>query len=253
VVKTYFHETWRGDIINYGTFDSVRTKPSKMETRNAPPVGEHGVMYSPMSSIQSTSSEQQTNWGWNHWNRWNKWNLMAILDKSNRHISKERYVLTIAVVASLAGLIHGYLATFLGLINLADFEVTTDDGQQQDTTSSSSASETSSMITNSITSIIVSAATVFTGDGLGVSSSSTSLLFSYYVGIVLGSLLSFPASDIFGRKVIVVNSSMSCIFFVIWATFALSSGDLCSAVLFIGWMVGTLLAIVPCYVSEVKI
>jgi hypothetical protein len=90
VVKTYFHETWRGDIINYGTFDSVRTKPSKMETRNAPPVGEHGVMYSPMSSIQSTSSEQQTNWGWNHWNRWNTWNLMAILDISNRHISKER-------------------------------------------------------------------------------------------------------------------------------------------------------------------
>jgi MFS family permease len=192
---------------------------------------------------------------------WN-WNIVGLLEKGNRSVTRDEYLFAIACVASLCGVIHGYLVTLLGFIVDSDSAtsstVSTLDDIDAYSTSSSPAGVLQSLA-NSISNLF---GAIISSDGSDIetdismytsstTSSSSPLLYSYYTGLILGALLSYALSDICGRKIILVTSSFCSVLFVVWCAFSLTTNDLYSAVLFVGWTVGILLSIAPCYVSEV--
>lgn len=160
-------------------------------------------------------------------------NLVLTLDHTNREVSKENYVFVISSIVSLSGLVHGYLVTFLGLW----FSHTTEEEEQ-----------VLSLPLPKTTSVLG-----VTFDPSSITYSSSMILYPYFVGLILGSLLSFPLCDILGRKSVIMSASFCTIFTVIWCCFSLSMNDLFSALMFVGWTLGILLSIAPNYVAEVSV
>jgi len=75
----------------------------------------------------------------------------------------------------------------------------------------------------------------------------------FYVGEIIGALLSFPLSDTFGRKTTLQYVSVLCILTLIWHAVTSAGPDMLTARFFVGWTVGILMSISPVYLSEIAV
>ena len=146
--------------------------------------------------------------------------ILAYLDSNNKKLSRDVFLFLVACYSSLGGVVQGYLATFLGL-------VTTDAHFLEFLNGSSVTTEPIVYV------------------------SPTKFVTPFYIGLLVGSLLSYPFSDTFGRRSVMVVAAAGGSMFLLWSTFAYSAADLYSSLLFVGWSVGTRVSVGPCYVSEV--
>ena len=145
--------------------------------------------------------------------------ILAYLDKNNKKVSRDLFLFLVACFSSLGGVVQGFLATFLGLITSnANFLVFLSESTQ-----------------GSISYL-----------------SPMKFVTPFYIGLLLGALLSYPFSDTFGRRSVLVAASAAGTMFLLWSTLSYSPADLYTSLLFVGWTIGTLVSIGPCYVSEVR-
>ena len=91
-------------------------------------------------------------------------------------------------------------------------------------------------------------------DGSSTTSNFTSrFIVLFYIGEIIGALLSFPLSDTFGRKTTLTYVSILCILTLIWNAVTSSGPDMLTARFFVGWTVGILMSISPVYLSEISL
>ena len=132
--------------------------------------------------------------------------------------SKETFELLIAVVVSLSACLRGYIAT-LGCILLLDDQFI------------SSMNLISAMQSHFILKFAI----------------------LYYLGEMMGSLVSYVVSDYFGRKSALILVGSLGLMVICWAAFMVDSADdALTARFFLGVVIGLLVAIAPVYAAEVS-
>lgn len=134
-----------------------------------------------------------------------------------KKISKEEYLRVVAVFGSLVGAVYGFVVTLSGLLLMDSTFVERMGG---DTTTSSF---------------------------------ELHFIVLFYLGEVVGALLSFLLSDIFGRKTTIVYASAACVLLLLWMCLSADGTDLLTSRFFLGWGLGLIMAVAPVYTSEVAI
>ena len=141
------------------------------------------------------------------------WKPSESFDHNLRKISRDDYLTIVAVFGSLSGLVQGFLTTLSGMM-LMD-EAFLDDMGRYDSTF------------------------------------ADRFIMLFFAGEIIGSMLSFPFSDTFGRKTTLIYASVVCILAIIWNSLTTSGADFLTARFFVGWTMGLLISTSPVYASEI--
>lgn len=132
-----------------------------------------------------------------------------------KKITKENYLLIVSIFGSLVGSVYGFVVTMSGLLLIDTSFVTRMSG--------------------------------------GSSSFELRFIVLFYLGEMVGALLSFLLSDIFGRKTTMIYCSVVCILLLLWTCLSTDGTDLLTSRFFLGWGLGLLMAVAPVYTSEVAV
>lgn len=144
------------------------------------------------------------------------WKSSDSIDQNLRKISRDDYLTIVSLFGSLSGLVQGFLTTLSGMM-LVDSEFLQEMYRQSD------------------------------------SQFSDRFIMLFFAGEIMGSLMSFPFSDTFGRKTTLIYTSIFCVVAIIWNVFTNSGGDFLTSRFFIGWAMGILLSTSPVYTSEIAL
>ena len=139
--------------------------------------------------------------------------LFDPLDQLMRKISRDQFLILVATFGSLSGAIQGFITTLSGMM-LMDSVFLREMGQNDPT---------------------------FT----------IRFIVLLYAGEIVGAMLSFALSDMFGRRTTLSYTSFIGIFLLVWNGLVRSPGDFLTSRFFLGWLIGIQLATAPIYTSEV--
>lgn len=129
-------------------------------------------------------------------------------------MSRELYLLMASTVGSMSGFVEGFIATLSG--------------------------------------ILITDASFLVDMGGGDPTFTTRFIILFYVGEMVGAILSFPLSDTFGRKTTLSYVAAVCIICLVWSALTVSGADLLTSRFFVGWTSGVLMATSPLYTSEIS-
>lgn len=141
------------------------------------------------------------------------WSPADVFERNSKRVSRETYLLLVACFGSIAGVVQGYTTTLSGILLM--------DQNFLDQMSDGDVTFTSRFIV------------------------------LFYVGEIVGAILSFPLSDAFGRRNTLQYLSIACILALGWSSLTFSGADLLTSRFFSGWIVGVLMSTAPLYTSEV--
>jgi MFS family permease len=144
------------------------------------------------------------------------WKPTDSIDQNLRKISRDDYLTIVSIFGSLSGLVHGFLTILSGMM-LVDNAFLQEMYRHND------------------------------------SKFSDRFIMLFFAGEILGSLMSFPFSDTFGRKTTLIYTSIFCIFAIIWNVLTTSGADFLTSRFFVGWAMGVLLSTSPVYTSEIAV
>jgi MFS transporter, SP family, major inositol transporter len=144
------------------------------------------------------------------------WKPTDSIDQNLRKISRDDYLTIVSIFGSLCGLVHGFLTILSGMM-LVDNAFLQEMYRHND------------------------------------SKFSDRFIMLFFAGEILGSLMSFPFSDTFGRKTTLIYTSIFCIFAIIWNVLTTSGADFLTSRFFVGWAMGVLLSTSPVYTSEIAV
>ena len=141
------------------------------------------------------------------------WTPTESFDHNLRKINRDDYLTIVAVFGSLSGLVQGFLTTLSGMM-LMDEAFLADMGRYDSTF-------------------------------------ADRFIMLFFAGEIVGSMLSFPFSDTFGRKTTLIYTSVVCILAITWNSLTTSGADFLTARFFVGWTMGLLISTSPVYTSEI--
>ena len=141
------------------------------------------------------------------------WTPTESFDHNLRKINRDDYLTIVAVFGSLSGLVQGFLTTLSGMM-LMDEAFLADMGRYDSTF-------------------------------------ADRFIMLFFAGEIVGSMLSFPFSDTFGRKTTLIYASVVCVLAITWNCWTTSGADFLTARFFVGWTMGLLISTSPVYTSEI--
>ena len=143
------------------------------------------------------------------------WKPSDSIDQNLRKISRDDYLTIVSIFGSLSGMVQGFLTTLSGMMLLdASF---LQEMYHYDSTF------------------------------------SDRFIMLFFAGEIVGSIMSFPFSDTFGRKTTLIYTSAICILAIIWNVLTTSGADFLTSRFFVGWFMGILLSTSPVYTSEIAL
>ena len=143
------------------------------------------------------------------------WRPSDSIDQNLRKIPRDNYLTIVSIFGSLSGLVQGFVTTLSGMM-LVDASFLQE---------------------------------LYHYD----STFSTRFIMLFFAGEILGSLMSFPFSDSFGRRTTLIYTSIVCILAIIWNVLTTSGADFLTSRFFVGWAMGILLSTSPVYTSEISL
>ena len=143
------------------------------------------------------------------------WKPSYSIDQNLRKISRDDYLTIVSVFGSLSGLVQGFITTLSGMM----------------------------LVDSSFLQEMYHYDSTF----------SDRFIILFFAGEVIGSIMSFPFSDTFGRRTTLIYTSIICILAIIWNVLTVSGADFLTSRFFVGWATGILLSTSPVYTSEIAV
>ena len=143
------------------------------------------------------------------------WKPSYSIDQNLRKISRNDYLTIVSVFGSLSGLVQGFITTLSGMM----------------------------LVDSSFLQEMYHYDSTF----------SDRFIILFFAGEVIGSIMSFPFSDTFGRRTTLIYTSIICILAIIWNVLTVSGADFLTSRFFVGWATGMLLSTSPVYTSEIAV
>ena len=143
-----------------------------------------------------------------------KLSALQALEDYGKSMNRDNYLIYIALVSSLCGIVQGFEITQSELLLKDDSFLAIMSDYSED---------------------FISRFVVF-----------------FYAGEMIGAGTSYFISDYFGRSAVLIYTGIICVLMIVWSAITESAENLLSARFFIGLCVGVMLSTSPVYISEVS-